>query len=91
MSNFDNLMTVSELSGFRNLTKHSCSTEQGIRSQIRQVESGQRKPEDVGFEVVRPARSVTLVKLIDMDLEEFRQKLMAFIDANAPKNANNIP
>lgn len=91
MGDYDNLMTVSELSGLRNLIKDNCCTEQGIRYQIRMVESGQKKSEDVGFEVVRQTRTTVLVRLIDKRLEDFRQKLNAFVEAHTPKKVNDIP
>ncbi len=80
----DNLLTVSELSSLRWLLKDKCNTEQGIRSQLKAVESGDKTPSEVGFEVVRPVASVTLVRLVDPKTEDFRQRLAAWVEANRP-------
>lgn len=80
-----NLLTVSELSSLRWLSEHKCATEQGIRVQVKELESGKKQPADVGFELVRPTKSIVLLRLVDADMERFRLELKEFARKKAPK------
>jgi len=79
------LLTVSELSSLRWLLEMKCSTEQGIRGQIKELENGVKQPNDVGFKVERPTKSIVLLRLVDENLEQFRAKLVDWVEKNKPK------
>jgi len=75
------LMTVAKLAGIRAIYGAKSATEQGVFSQIRQIEGGLKQPKDVGFEVIRLGSAV-MVRVIDKDLKAFSQKLEDFVAKN---------
>jgi len=85
MKGMEGLISVVDLAMLRNIAEAKCSTEQGIREQIKLLETGKKRPTDVGFEVVRPTKSVVLVRVTDPELEKFRLGLKAWAEKNKPK------
>lgn len=69
----DGLIEVKELAALRTSFGAKVATEQGIRTQIRQLESKVKTSEQIGFEVVRIASAV-LIRIIDKELLDFQKK-----------------
>ena len=85
MGNMDNLIGVTELAAFRAITGQKCATEQGIRSQIRALEAGEKTEKEVGFKIVRVTKTVVLLRLIDPELEKSRKEIVDFAEKNSKK------
>lgn len=75
------LMTVAKLAGIRAIYGAKSATEQGVYSQIRQLDGGLKTSKDVGFEVVRVGSAV-MVRVIDKELSAFSKKLEGFVSEN---------
>ena len=77
------LMSTTQMGAFRTIFGLKCSTEQGIRSQIREVEAGEKKPADVGFEVIRHGNTVFL-KQTEPELKDLWAKMNGWVAENKP-------
>lgn len=75
------LMTVAKLAGIRAIYGSKVATEQGVYTQIRQLEKNQKTPKDLGFEVIRLGSAV-MVRIVDKDLKAFADKLEGFVAEN---------
>jgi hypothetical protein len=80
----DGLMEVKDLAALRSAYGAKSATEQGIRTQIRQIAEGKRTSKQVGFEFLRFGSAV-MVRLIDPELLEFQKKYTALLEKIKPK------
>jgi len=67
-------MTVAKLAGLRAIYGAKSATEQGVFTQIRQLEGKKKTEKEVGFSVIRVGSAV-MVRIVDADLLAFQKQL----------------